>query len=263
MQPDAILGVLVPTTYVIMLVVEAIWPARLFPPVRFWRLIGVGFLVLGSTAAVMVPMILPVKWLAAHRLIDGTRLGVAGGTIVGCVVIQLVVYVYHRAVHGSSFLWRWLHQMHHASRRIDTSASMIFHPFELVVQQATAIGMATFVLGLEPLAASIIGYLLASTTMFQHINVRTPVWLGYLIQRPESHCIHHQTNVHAFNYAHLPLWDIVFFTFRNPERFEGRVGLGDRTEWTKMFIGRDVSAGAGAEIEVPRADQERQVDWQS
>ena len=104
MQPDAILGVLVPTTYVIMLVVEAIWPARLFPPVRFWRLIGVGFLVLGSTAAVMVPMILPVKWLAAHRLIDGTRLGVAGGTIVGFVVIQLVVYVYHRAVHGSSFL---------------------------------------------------------------------------------------------------------------------------------------------------------------
>jgi sterol desaturase/sphingolipid hydroxylase (fatty acid hydroxylase superfamily) len=219
-------------------------------------LIGLGFLVLGATVAVTIPLILPVNWLAAHRLIDGTRLGVAGGTTVGFIVIQLVVYGYHRAAHGSSFLWRWLHQMHHASRRIDTSASMIFHPFELVVQQALTIGMTTFVLGLEPLAASIIGYLLASTTMFQHINVRTPVWLGYLIQRPESHCIHHQTNVHAFNYAHLPLWDIVFRTFRNPERFEGRVGLGDETAWEKMFLGRDVGADRGADIDPAYEDEE-------
>jgi sterol desaturase/sphingolipid hydroxylase (fatty acid hydroxylase superfamily) len=144
--------------------------------------------------------------------------------------------------------------MHHAARRIDTSASMIFHPFELVVQQLLTIGMTAFVMGLEPLAASIIGYLLASTTMFQHINVRTPVWLGYLIQRPESHCIHHQANVHAFNYAHLPLWDIVFRTFRNPEHFEGRVGLGDKTEWDKLFFGKDVSADRGAEIAPAHAE---------
>jgi sterol desaturase/sphingolipid hydroxylase (fatty acid hydroxylase superfamily) len=52
--------------------------------------------------------------------------------------------------------------------------------------------------------------------MFQHANLRTPRWLGYIIQRPESHGIHHERGLHAFNYADLPLWDMVFGTFRNP-----------------------------------------------
>jgi sterol desaturase/sphingolipid hydroxylase (fatty acid hydroxylase superfamily) len=54
--------------------------------------------------------------------------------------------------------------------------------------------------------------------VFQHANGDTPHGLGYLIQRPQSHAIHHQRGVHAFNYADLPLWDMVFGTFRNPPR---------------------------------------------
>ena len=37
-------------------------------------------------------------------------------------------------------------------------------------------------------------------------NVRTPQWLGYLVQRPESHSVHHQRGVHAYNYSDLPLF---------------------------------------------------------
>jgi sterol desaturase/sphingolipid hydroxylase (fatty acid hydroxylase superfamily) len=57
------------------------------------------------------------------------------------------------------------------------------------------------------------------------MNIRTPRWLGYLIQRPEAHCIHHQRDVHAYNYGDLPIWDILFGTFRNPRRFQGEVGF--------------------------------------
>ncbi len=60
---------------------------------------------------------------------------------------------------------------------------------------------------------------------FQHWNVRTPQWLGYLIQRPESHCVHHRLGVHYYNYADLPLWDILFGTFRNPKEFRGECGF--------------------------------------
>ena len=31
---------------------------------------------------------------------------------------------------------------------------------------------------------------------FQHANIRTPRWLGYLVQRPESHSLHHARGVH-------------------------------------------------------------------
>jgi sterol desaturase/sphingolipid hydroxylase (fatty acid hydroxylase superfamily) len=63
--------------------------------------------------------------------------------------------------------------------------------------------------------------------LFQHTNVRTPHWLGYIIQRPESHSCHHERGVHARNYSDLPFWDMVFGTFHNPKSFSGEVGFFD------------------------------------
>ncbi|MFL6655415.1 MAG: sterol desaturase family protein, partial [Sulfurifustis sp.] len=56
-------------------------------------------------------------------------------------------------------------------------------------------------------------------------NIRTPRWLGYFIQRPESHCIHHQRGVHGYNYADVPLWDMLFGSFRNPQSWSGEAGF--------------------------------------
>lgn len=35
-------------------------------------------------------------------------------------------------------------------------------------------------------------------------------------QRPESHAIHHGRGIHRWNYADLPMFDLLFGTFRNP-----------------------------------------------
>lgn len=59
-------------------------------------------------------------------------------------------------------------------------------------------------------------YHLAFNAAFQHANIRTPHWLGHLIQRPESHAVHHGRGIHRWNYSDLPLWDMVFGTYRNP-----------------------------------------------
>lgn len=61
--------------------------------------------------------------------------------------------------------------------------------------------------------------------MFQHLNVRTPLWLGYIVQRPESHLIHHERGVHASNYGDIPLPDMIFGTFRNPRDWSGLNGF--------------------------------------
>jgi sterol desaturase/sphingolipid hydroxylase (fatty acid hydroxylase superfamily) len=76
--------------------------------------------------------------------------------------------------------------------------------------------------------------------------VRTPTWLGYVIQRPEAHCRHHELNVHASNYSDFPIIDMIFGTFQNPREFEGRVGFEERASYGKMLIGVDVSAGNDA-----------------
>ena len=63
--------------------------------------------------------------------------------------------------------------------------------------------------------------------MFQHTNIRTPHWLGYIVQRPESHSIHHQRGVHAFNYGDIPLFDMIFGTFQNPREWTDSAGFHD------------------------------------
>ena len=66
--------------------------------------------------------------------------------------------------------------------------------------------------------------------LFYHWNIRTPRWLGYLVQRPESHCIHHLRGFHRCNYSDLPLWDILFGTFANPRAQPIPCGFGPKAE---------------------------------
>jgi sterol desaturase/sphingolipid hydroxylase (fatty acid hydroxylase superfamily) len=251
-------GLLVPLTYLLMLGAERLWPARDIPKRRGWTWLGIAFLLLIGTAGAVGPLLLPLDWMAAHRWVDGTRLGVVGGTVVGYIVLSGVMYAYHRMVHNVPLLWRLTHQIHHSPQRIDISGSVLFHPIEMVIQELLQLFVAVIVLGLDPLAAALTGYVAAFYGMFQHWNVNTPQWLGYLIQRPEAHCEHHRKGVHANNYGDLPIWDLLLGTFRNPRTFAGECGFeapADR-QVVAMLALRDVNApiyGAGS-IGVVRTD---------
>lgn len=225
MDTVELIGLLVPLTYLVMLAIEARWPARAFPPRRGWRWIGIGFLLLIATVGTVVPLLLPLEWLAAHRWLDGSGLGVVGGTAVGWLVLSFASFLWHRASHAFSPLWRFGHQMHHSPQRVDISGSTLFHPAEMVVQVLVQLFVTVIVLGLDPLAAALVGYVVAFHGMFQHWNVRTPAWLGYLIQRPEAHCVHHRRGVHAYNYSDFPLWDLLSGGWRNPREFRGACGF--------------------------------------
>ena len=58
----------------------------------------------------------------------------------------------------------------------------------------------TLVVGLSAESATIVLYVTTFLAIFQHANVRTPRWLGFVVQRPESHSYHHERGVHARNY---------------------------------------------------------------
>jgi sterol desaturase/sphingolipid hydroxylase (fatty acid hydroxylase superfamily) len=235
---------LVPATYVAMLAIERRYPARNFPPRPGWQWLGALFLLLSMMIGTVLPLYLPVDWMAEHRLIDGTGLGVVGGAIVGFVVLELAVYFWHRSVHTFAVMWRLFHQMHHSPQRVDIPGSLVFHPLESAAYTVIPLVVTVIVLGLDPLAAAITGYLFAFTGMFQHWNVRTPQWLGYVIQRPESHCVHHRKGVHFYNFADLPLWDMLFGTFRNPKQYLGECGFESSADRRigAMLVFDDVNA---------------------
>ena len=235
---------LTPATYFVMLAVEFVVPARSFPPRPGWQWIGIAFLLLSMAIGNALPLFLPVDWMAEHRWYDGTGLGVVGGAIVGFVVLELTVYAWHRSVHTFGPMWRAFHQIHHSPQRVDIPGALLFHPLETAAYTLIPLFITVIVLGLDPLAAALTGYLFTFYGLFQHWNIRTPQWLGYFIQRPESHCVHHRMGVHFYNFSDLPLWDIVFGTFRNPKQYLGECGFeggGDR-RMGAMLAFEDVNA---------------------
>ncbi len=103
--------------------------------------------------------------------------------------------------------------------------------------------MSVFLLGLDPVTSAAVGYVSAFYAMFQHWNVRTPRWLGYIIQRPEAHGLHHELGIHGRNYSDFPLWDMLMGTFVNPDTFDGEVGFAGKAPERigAMLLFRDVN----------------------
>ncbi|MES2607002.1 MAG: sterol desaturase family protein, partial [Pseudomonadota bacterium] len=103
----------------------------------------------------------------------------------------------------------------------------------------------TVVLGVNVEAATLVLYATFFLGIFQHANIRTPRWLGYFIQRPESHSRHHGHGLHRDNYADLPVFDLIFGTFNNPERHrDNGFYHGASLRVGEMLLWKDVSKPA-------------------
>lgn len=229
--------------YALLILWEALAPARPLPAVRGWRGRGIA----AFFAFFFVSSYLPLWWgayLARFQLFDLAALGTLGGALVGLLVYEAGVYLWHRAMHGSDRLWRVFHQMHHSAERLDTYGAFWFSPFDMLGWTVLSSLCLTLVVGITPEAAVLVLYATTFLSVFQHANVRTPRWLGYLVQRPESHSWHHERGVHARNYSDLPVFDLLGATFHNPRGFATEAGFypGASSRMREMLLARDVSA---------------------
>lgn len=226
-----------------MIVVEAVAPARNWPAVRGW--IPRALLLNAIQAGVVfLTGVTWDRWFPQLRVLDLTGLAVIPASLIGYVFITFVYYWWHRARHEIPFLWRWFHQVHHSPQRIEVITSFYKHPFELIVNGALSSFLLYAVLGVSPATGVITVTITGLAELVYHWNVRTPYWLGFVFQRPESHCIHHRDGWHRSNYSDLPLWDMLFGTFENPRSDTGACGFGSEREplLREMLLGRDVHA---------------------
>lgn len=158
-------------------------------------------------------------------LLSGSSWHPVVGVALGYVLITFVFYFWHRARHQSRWLWNALHQVHHSPVRIETITSFYKHPLEILVNSLLISALVYGVLGLSVAGGQAVLVVTAIAEFLYHMNIRTPRVWGLLFQRPEMHRIHHQRGVHTSNFADLPLWDMLFATYRNPDRFEGECGF--------------------------------------
>lgn len=210
--------------YIVMIGLERFFPARQLPPISGWKLRGL----LSFGVYFYLSTYLPLIWdqyLTKFQVIDLSHINtvVAAG---GCLLVfELLIYIWHRTMHSQNWLWRSFHQMHHSAENVDSYGAFFYSPLDMAgFTMVSSLSLSIFT-GLTPQVITVFLYVSIFLVIFQHTNIKTPRWLGYIIQRPESHSVHHKKGVHAYNYSDFPIFDIIFGTFKNPKDFEQDTGF--------------------------------------
>ena len=242
MDFDTAMLLALPATFLMLLGLEALFPSRReMPVIRHWRLIGLAGLALTLCVFVFAPLLI-VPYLPRMAIVDLQRWG-NWAAIPVWVLTTFLGYWAHRTMHYFDLLWRAGHQLHHGVARVDISSAMIFHPVDSIVQGVLTGLVAAGLTNATPHAAAWAGLWGFAVALFQHWNVKTPAWTGWIIQRPEAHMLHHERDVHARNFGDMPIWDRVFGTYAEPVGRDVVLGFetGRAARWLAMLAMVDVN----------------------
>ena len=242
--------------YGALILLEALFPARPLPQVKGWRTRALVVFVVYFFASSYLPLLWG-ETLARYQLFNLEALNPFVGAGLGVLAYELLVYVWHRTMHRVHWIWRSFHQMHHSAERLDSFGAFYFSPLDIVGFTLLS-SLSLTIVGLAPQAVAYFLYATMFLAVVQHINVRTPQWLGYIVQRPESHSVHHARGIHQYNYSDLPLFDLLFGTFRNPKEFASEAGFydGASAKLPQMLAFKDIAGrdfDPGMKLETSRA----------
>ena len=206
------------------LIVERVWPGRPLPaaPGFFRRAVFLNVIQLALTLGTRK------VWLATFHgaaLVHLSRLGTPWAEgFLAWLASTFAYYWWHRVRHAKGF-WRVFHQVHHSPARIEVLTSFYKHPVEILSDILLSGLLAYGVLGISMEGAFWFNFFAATAEYFYHGNFRSPRWLRYIVQTPELHSIHHQVDVHRYNFSDLPLWDRLFGTYRDAQAFAPACGF--------------------------------------
>lgn len=153
--------------------------------------------------------------------------------VIGLVLLDLWMYVWHRINHSVLFLWRF-HAVHHSDRELDATSAVRFHTGEIVFSGIARL-LVLPVLGVSLPMLLVYELILLPAILFHHSNLRVGRALDgalrAVIVTPWMHWVHHSVlrNETNSNYGSvLSVWDRLFGSFRlrtEPSQIE--LGLSD------------------------------------
>lgn len=153
------------------------------------------------------------------------------GLLVGAVM-DLGLYVMHRASHAHGFLWR-LHAIHHSPERLYWLNGGRRHPLSALVLAGPGLTVL-LVLGATPIALGAWLSFMSVHLAFQHANLDYRLGpLRYLLGVTEMHRWHHKREFAdaQVNFGEVWLiWDHLFGTFHDAPRSSGKGEVGLRSE---------------------------------
>ena len=182
---------------------------------RVGRNLAMGLLAGATTAASEWPIVAPVQRLAErHRLGLLRWLGLPRTLriVLGFLLLDYTLYLWHRLNHRVPFLWNF-HAMHHIDLDLDSTTGLRFHFGELALA-AWFRAAQILLIGVDGQMLRAWQRMLLASVVFHHSNVELPIAierrLVRLLVTPRMHGIHHSTRVAETdtNYSSLlSCWD--------------------------------------------------------
>jgi len=234
--------------YVVLLIAaayfvfERVFPGRKLPHSSGWYIRAV-FLNLCQFGIIILAGVSWDIWLSGSSLFQiSESLSPVQQGLFAWFIGTFIFYWWHRARHAYQWLWQGLHQIHHSASRIEILTSFYKHPLEIAANSIIISTVLFLFLGASFEAAAWFNLFAATGELFYHSNLKTPHWVGYFMQRPEHHSIHHQFDLHDYNYGDITWWDRLFGTFRDTHEFAERCGFkeGREQQLGKMLLFKDV-----------------------
>jgi len=193
---------------------------------RIWRNVMLGAIASVLTFAVVTPGSLLATglgpswregWPAALRVTSDV------------ILLDLYVYLWHRANHEIQFLWRF-HRVHHFDGFLDVTSALRFHPGEVLLSVFVR-GLLIAILDISFVAVVIFDALVIIAAAFHHSNLRLPASfdasLRCVVVTPDHHRVHHidnRTDTDSNYGTVLSVWDRLFSSFR-PLPNKGQYGV--------------------------------------
>jgi len=219
----------------VLMLLERVNPLHPYSQDKLWvlRLIvlgGMGVTLTTITGAYILPLLGNVSLSGILSRFFSTKPAWLNG-LFGYFCISFFVYWWHRLRHHSNFMWKVFHQIHHSTHRLQALTALYAHPSDFLANTFIINAVAYCLLGFDVNSAAWAALWVAIFEFWEHTNIPTPHWLGYIIVRPEMHRIHHERYRHTNNYG-IPLWDLLFGTYENSSR---KVDCGFESEAEKQL----------------------------
>lgn len=221
-----------------MSILEALMPRKKRVAARAGRwLTNIGFAVVNTIALRYLVPIAAVGtsiWVMQNNfgILNALNLPNITTYIVAIIALDAALYWQHVATHKVPLFWRF-HKVHHADRDLDASSGVRFHPIEICASMLYKMVIVA-ILGAPVLAVIIFEIILNACALFNHANLRLPLWfdryLRIFIVTPDYHRVHH-SSVEAetnSNYGFsLSLWDHLFKTYKaQPDAGHDKMTIG-------------------------------------
>src|SRR3954470_11772195 len=192
-------------------------------PERVGRNLAIALLAGATTAVGEIPLVGPAQQLAErHRigLLRQVRMPRVLRVVLGFLLLDYTLYLWHWLNHRSPFLWRF-HAVHHVDLDLDTTTGLRFHFGELTLAAGFRAAQI-LLLGVDRGTLRLWQQMLVLSVVFHHSNLALPgeveQRLNAVLVTPRMHGIHHSTRADETdsNYSSLlSCWDRLHRSFRD------------------------------------------------